>query len=67
MAWLYCPQEAIDTVTGACSAPQWVEFPSLLPPLTVEQGFQISAAIGAAWALGYIGRLIRYAMRGTIR
>lgn len=66
MAWLYCPAEAIDAVTGQCSAPQWIDFPSLLPPLTVEEGFQIAGAIAGAWALGYTGRLIRYALRGRI-
>ncbi len=64
MAWLYCPPEAIDAATQQCSAPQWIEFPALLPPLSVEEGLQISAAVAGCWALGYSWRLIRMALRG---
>lgn len=64
MPWLYCDPAAVDAVTGQCSAPQWIDFPALLPPLSVDDGLKISAAVGGIWALGYLGRLIRYALRG---
>lgn len=66
MPWLYCPAESVDAITGQCSAPQWIDFPALLPPLSVEEGLKVCAAVGGAWALGYVGRLIRYAMRGYV-
>jgi hypothetical protein len=64
MPWLYCAPEAIDAATQQCSAPQWIDFPSLLPPLTVDEGLRISAAVAGCWALGYTWRLIRSAMSG---
>lgn len=65
MPVLYCPAEAVDAVTGQCSDPHWIEQPSSgLPPLTAGEGLQIAGAIAGCWALGYIGRLIRYALRG---
>lgn len=66
MPWLYCPPEAIDAVTQQCSAPQWIDLPALLPPLSVEDGLKISAAIAGIWAIGYTGRLFRYALRGHL-
>jgi hypothetical protein len=67
MPYLYCPSEAIDQSTGQCSDPHWIEgTPGGLPPLTGAEGAQIAGAIVGCWALGYVGRLIRYAMRGRI-
>lgn len=67
MSYLYCPSEALDVTTGQCSDPHWVDLPSSgLPPLTTAEGFQIAGAIVGAWAIGYIGRLIRHAMRGHL-
>lgn len=67
MPWMYCPSESLDTSTGQCSDPHWVQdSPGGLPPLTGEQGAQIAASIVGAWALGYVGRLIVKAMKGRI-
>lgn len=66
MPYLYCPSEAIDQSTGQCSDPHWVESAGGLPPLSAQQGAAIAGAIATVWALGYVGRLIRYALRGRI-
>lgn len=64
MAWLYCPDESIDTTTGQCSDPHWVQqFPGGFPPLSGAEGAQIAGAILSAWALGYVARLINRSLR----
>jgi hypothetical protein len=38
-----------DAATGQCMQEAWVEQPSLLPPLTPEQGSQIGWSIMLMW------------------
>lgn len=64
MAWLYCPPGALDAASGHCSDPHWVDqMPGGMPPLSAAEGAQIAWAIVGVWALGYIGRLIKNAIR----
>jgi hypothetical protein len=64
MPWLYCPDEALNTSTGECSDPHWIQQSPLgLPPLTGTEGSQIAFAIVGAWSLGYAAWLSTRAIR----
>lgn len=68
MSYQYCPDANVDPSTGQCTVtPVWVPgTPGGLPPLTGAEGAEISAAILGCWCIGYVGRLIRYALKGRI-
>ena len=57
-----CPESSFNPVTGVCDNPVWVSQPSLLPPLSAEEGLIISSAMitacASAWALKIIRRYI---------
>lgn len=55
----YCLVEDFDAVTQVCSAPFYGPVQAGLPPLSVEDGLLISAAIGGAWAIGFMIRQSR--------
>lgn len=55
-----CALEDFDTTTGVCSNPVWVDAsPGLLPPLSVEDGIQISTAIITVWTIAFCFKLLR--------
>ncbi len=54
-----CASSDVDS-NGQCTHVVWVEQPVVgLPPLTAAQGFQISGAVAACWAVGFLVRVIR--------
>lgn len=65
MSYLYCDVADVDTSTGQCSNPHWVDSPTAgLPPLSAGEGVQIGFAIVGCWALGLVGRLLFKTLRG---
>lgn len=44
---------AYDTATQTCTAQAWMVHPSVLPPLTVEQGIEIGWKIALCFAIAY--------------
>ena len=56
---LVCDEVNYDAQTGTCSAPYYAPQPSLLPELSISDGFTISVAIIALWAVGFGIRAIR--------
>lgn len=56
LLYTVCASSAIDTTTGACTAVQYVQAPSLIPPLDAAGGFAIATAIIALWALASVYR-----------
>ena len=44
---------------GTCSAPYWVEFEQVLPPLTLAEGAVIGGLIVSTWAAGAAFRWLR--------
>lgn len=56
---------AYDAATQTCSAQAWMVFPSVLPPLTVEQAIEIGWKIGLLWATAFTLRTVaRFIWRG---
>jgi len=49
---------------GSCSQPVWLEAPSILPPLTVEDAGLIWSAIAVMWVIGFGVREIRRVLWG---
>ena len=58
-----CAPADLDA-TGQCAHVVWVQQQavSLLPPLTAAEGLQISGAIAACWAVGFLVRVLRKQM-----
>ena len=56
--YMACDPATVDATTGQCSAPYWVQPPSMLPPLDAAGGAAISVAILLAWATAYSFRVI---------
>ncbi len=50
---------AYDETTDTCTTQAWIDQPSLLPSLTIEQGFQIGGSIALLWATAFIFRFVR--------
>jgi hypothetical protein len=54
-----CAPSDVD-VNGQCAHVVWVQPPVVgFPPLTAAQGVQISGAVAACWAVGFLVRVIR--------
>lgn len=57
-----CAQADFDVATGTCAAPIWMDFPGLLPPLSVEDGLVLSGAmitvVATARAMSMLRRFI---------
>jgi hypothetical protein len=55
-----CAPADVDA-SGQCTHVVWVQPPMVLgmPPLSAAEGLQISGAIAACWAIGFLVRLIR--------
>jgi hypothetical protein len=55
-----CAPADVDA-SGNCTHVVWVQQPDSLsvPPLSASQGFQISGAIAACWAVGFLVRQFR--------
>ena len=58
-----CQDADFDATSATCSAPQWVEYAGGLPPLSAVDGMQISMAIVGCWAIGFIVKAIRAALK----
>lgn len=56
---LYCKQADFDASTGQCVAPFYGPAPMLIPPMSAQDGFEISVVIAGAWAIGYMIRQSR--------
>lgn len=56
-----CAPENVDATTGTCSHVEWVNYAGGLPPLSIADGFAISAAIAGCWAVGFVVRLAKKA------
>lgn len=56
-----CAPADVDAVTGQCSHIVWVQQTAggVFPPLSATQGVEISGAVVACWAVGFIVRVIR--------
>lgn len=48
---------AVCTVT--CTDPQWSVVPTVLPPLSIGDGFLIGSAILTVWGIAVAGRMVR--------
>lgn len=57
-----CAEADFDAGTQTCTAPQWVELPGVLPPLSAEEGAAIGAAILGCWIVGAVVRWMRKAL-----
>lgn len=50
--YMVCDSANIDS-SGACSAPLWVQVPSLVPPLSASDAVVIASAILVLWAVAF--------------
>lgn len=50
VATKYAACAEFDSTSGQCATVVWVEAPSLIPPLTVEQGAALGGATILVWA-----------------
>jgi len=49
---------------GSCSQPVWVDAPTILPPLSVEDAGLIWTAIAVMWCIGFGVREVRRVLWG---
>ena len=56
---LHCKASDFDASTGQCAYPFYGPTPMLLPPIDVQEGFLITAAIAGCWGVGYMIRQAR--------
>ncbi|WP_422506155.1 hypothetical protein [Stenotrophomonas sp. GZD-301] len=61
---LHCKASDFDASTGQCAYPFYGPTPMLLPPIDVEEGLLISAAIAGMWGVGYMIRQCRRVLGG---
>ena len=54
-----CDSVDIDSATGVCAHPYWVEQVQWLPDLDAASGVAIGVAILTAWAIAYSFRSLR--------
>jgi hypothetical protein len=57
-----CADVDYDAITGVCAHPVWDTQPSLLPPLSAEDGSLLTAAIALVWITGAVFRWVREAL-----
>jgi hypothetical protein len=59
-----CAEADVDA-SGQCTHVVWVQQQTVLglPPLSAAEGLQISGAIAACWAIGFLVRLVRQTAR----
>lgn len=64
--YLACDLDDYNPATGECAAPYFTEIappsPSVLPPLTVEEGFLVSGAILLVWAIAWTFKAAKKAL-----
>lgn len=58
MRYAACLEQHFDPVTGTCAQIVFVDSPTLLPPMSVQEGLQISAAIVAVLGVALCIRLV---------
>lgn len=60
--YLACDLDDYNPATGECSAAYFTEVqppsPSVLPPLTIEEGYAIGASILLVWGVAYAFRAV---------
>lgn len=54
--YIVCDQANIDPATQQCSQVQYVQAPTMLPPLDAVGGTSIAVAIFGVWALAWVYR-----------
>lgn len=59
MKYAACLDTSYDPNTGVCSEIIFVDLPTVLPALSVEDASLIASAIVATWAVGFAFKLIR--------
>lgn len=52
--YVVCDQANIDPATQQCSTVQYVQAPTMLPPLDAVAGGSIAMAIIGCWALAFV-------------
>lgn len=64
--YLVCDLEDYNSATGECAAPYFTEIapssPSVLPPLTVEEGGLVAGAILLVWAIAWTFKAAKKAL-----
>lgn len=62
---LSCAPSDFDVATGVCAHPVYLEFPAVVPPLSVGQGAELAGAVVALWATAFALRSVaRFIWRG---
>jgi len=56
---LHCKASDFDASTGVCAHPFYGPAPMLLPPMSAQDGFEISVVIAGAWAISFMIRQSR--------
>lgn len=59
---LMCDEANIDPNTNQCTQIVWAQPPSLLPPLSVDDGITIGLSILVCWAIGWGFRAMKRAI-----
>jgi len=59
---LYCKASDFDAAAGVCTHPFYGPAPMLLPPIDVQEGLLLSAAIAGMWGIGFMIRQSRRVM-----
>jgi hypothetical protein len=54
-----CDSADVDTTTGACAHPYWVQQTGLFPSLDMASGLTIGVAILVCWATAYGFKALR--------
>lgn len=52
--YMVCEASAVDATTGQCTHVQYVQAPTMLPPLDAAAGAAIAVAIMGCWALAWV-------------
>lgn len=56
LVYQVCDQANIDPSTQQCSQVQYVQAPTMFPPLDATGGIAIAVAIFGVWALAFVYR-----------
>lgn len=54
LVYMVCSLDDLDPASGACAHVQYVQAPSLIPPLSAKAGAELSIAICGVWVVGFI-------------
>lgn len=56
---LHCKATDYNAATGQCAHPFYGPTSMLLPPIDVQEGLLLSAAIASMWGIGFMIRISR--------